>query len=435
MELSKKPLYNLSLVLQETGLKADTLRAWEKRYGLPNPARSKGGHRLYSDYDLKLINWLVQKQNEGMRISQAVSYWQELLAAGVDPLETILVSSIPKTPYLTDVPPELGDVRAEWLQQSLKFNEQLSLEILDQAFHLYPPEIVSTELIMPALSEVGDLWLKGEISVQQEHFVSEIAVRKLQALIDAAPAPVRQQQILIGAPAGEYHVISLLVMTLLIKNRGWPAIYLGSNIPLSEMEKTIQDLDIALAVMSSTRLATAAALLDAVRLFSTYNIPTAYSGWIFSQEEKLKDFIPGLYLGDDLLEAVNAVEKIIIAPDTMPKFKTITEVDQELIDKLVRNSNAIRQAVQDQYAVTGFFEASVDVSEAAGFLLADIIAALKLGSINLVKPNLVWANNLLDQREFTEMEMSGFLEIFWKALEAELGSIVDPIIQYLKSYQ
>ena len=435
MELSKKPLYNLSLVLQETGLKADTLRAWEKRYGLPNPARSKGGHRLYSDYDLQLINWLVQKQNEGMRISQAVSYWQELQAAGVDPLETIQVSSIPKTPYLTDVPPELAEVRAEWLEQSLNFNEQLSLEILDQAFHLFPPEIVSTELIMPALREVGDMWLRGEITVQQEHFVSEIAVRKLQALIDTTPTPVRQQQILIGAPAGEYHVISLLVMTLLIKNRGWPAIYLGSNIPLSEMEKTIKELDISLAVMSATRLATAAALQEAVSLFSSFDIPTAYSGWIFSQEEKLKDYIPGIYLGDDLLEAINAVEKIIIAPDTLPKFKSLPDVDQDLIDLFERQSNAIIQAVQDQYAVSDFFEPNIEISDMAGFLLTDIIAALKLGSINLVQPNLVWTSNLLDQRDMSEAELVGFIEFFTQALESELGSVTDPVVQYLKSFQ
>jgi DNA-binding transcriptional MerR regulator len=435
MELSKKPLYNLSLVLQETGLKADTLRAWEKRYGLPNPARSKGGHRLYSDYDLQLINWLVQKQNEGMRISQAVAYWQELSSAGVDPLETLQESSPPITPYLTEEPPDLADVRAEWLKQSLKFNEQISLEILDQAFNLYPPEVVSMELILPVLSEVGESWQRGEISVQQEHFVSEIAVRKLQSLIAAAPNPVRKQQILIGAPAGEYHVISLLIMSLLIKNRGWPVIYLGSNVPLAELEKAIHEADISLAVMSATRLATAAALQEAVLLFSKHDIPTAYSGWIFTQENALINYIPGIFLGSDLNEAINAVEKLIIAPDTFPEYPLPADADQKLIDLLQRKSNAIQQAVLDEYAATDYFQASVDISESAGFLLADIIAALKLGSIDLVQPNLIWASDLVDQRNFTEVEMIGFLSIFWKAIEAELGPIADPVVNYLKGYQ
>jgi DNA-binding transcriptional MerR regulator len=53
--LSKKPLFNLSMVLQETGIKADTLRAWERRYQLPAPSRTEGGHRLFSAYDIETI--------------------------------------------------------------------------------------------------------------------------------------------------------------------------------------------------------------------------------------------------------------------------------------------------------------------------------------------------------------------------------------------
>ena len=85
--LSKKPRYNLNLVVQKTGLKADTIRAWERRYQLPQPARSSGGHRLYSDYDIQLIKWLQDRQDEGMRISQAVDYWHELYSSGENPLE------------------------------------------------------------------------------------------------------------------------------------------------------------------------------------------------------------------------------------------------------------------------------------------------------------------------------------------------------------
>ncbi|MFN3334677.1 MAG: MerR family DNA-binding transcriptional regulator, partial [Caldilinea sp.] len=46
----KTPIYNLKAVVQETGLKADTLRAWERRYGVPTPQRTDSGHRLYSQY-------------------------------------------------------------------------------------------------------------------------------------------------------------------------------------------------------------------------------------------------------------------------------------------------------------------------------------------------------------------------------------------------
>src|SRR5512145_944070 len=83
---NQNPIYNLKAVVQETGLKADTLRAWERRYGLPQPERSGGGHRLYSQRDMEIIKWLIDRQEEGMSISRAVDLWRSLEEEGRDPL-------------------------------------------------------------------------------------------------------------------------------------------------------------------------------------------------------------------------------------------------------------------------------------------------------------------------------------------------------------
>ena len=84
--VSITPAYNLKVVLKETGLAADTLRAWERRYGLPVPQRTQGGHRLYSERDIHTIKWLMARQAEGLSISRAVDLWNENLASGLDPL-------------------------------------------------------------------------------------------------------------------------------------------------------------------------------------------------------------------------------------------------------------------------------------------------------------------------------------------------------------
>ena len=83
---SKTPAYNLKVVIRETGLKADTLRAWERRYGLPQPERTSGGHRLYSQRDIEIIKWLMARQQEGLSISRAVDLWRGLESEGQDPL-------------------------------------------------------------------------------------------------------------------------------------------------------------------------------------------------------------------------------------------------------------------------------------------------------------------------------------------------------------
>src|SRR5512144_2011880 len=84
--LSTTPAFNLKAVLKETGLAADTLRAWERRYGLPTPDRTAGGHRLSSQRDIETLKWLTARQAEGLSISRAVDMWNEQTASGTDPL-------------------------------------------------------------------------------------------------------------------------------------------------------------------------------------------------------------------------------------------------------------------------------------------------------------------------------------------------------------
>ena len=95
------PIYNLKVVVQETGLKPDTLRVWERRYGLPQPHRTPGGHRLYSQQDIDTLKWLVARQKEGMSISKAVQLWLNLEAEGKNPLLDLSASpSKPETGFL-----------------------------------------------------------------------------------------------------------------------------------------------------------------------------------------------------------------------------------------------------------------------------------------------------------------------------------------------
>jgi len=83
---NNEPSYNLKAVVQETGLKPDTLRAWERRYGFPEPKRTAGGHRLYSQQDINILKWLVARQKEGLSISRAVELWRQLEAEGQLPI-------------------------------------------------------------------------------------------------------------------------------------------------------------------------------------------------------------------------------------------------------------------------------------------------------------------------------------------------------------
>jgi DNA-binding transcriptional MerR regulator len=86
--IREEAIFNLKAVVQQTGLKPDTLRAWERRYGLPRPERSEGRHRLYSRRDIDTVRWLMARQREGLSISHAVELWGQIEASGQDPLRT-----------------------------------------------------------------------------------------------------------------------------------------------------------------------------------------------------------------------------------------------------------------------------------------------------------------------------------------------------------
>ena len=79
------PVYNIKAVSQMTGLLPVTLRAWERRYGLPNPQRGEQGYRLYSEEDLRTLQWLKAQVDAGMSISRAVQYLNELRESGKKP--------------------------------------------------------------------------------------------------------------------------------------------------------------------------------------------------------------------------------------------------------------------------------------------------------------------------------------------------------------
>ena len=132
------PTYNLKAVVQETGLKPDTLRAWERRYGLPEPRRTESGHRLYSQNDINLLKWLIARQEEGLNISRAVELWRRVEVEQADPFQTIagqmahLPEALPAsngTSHAVETVLAFGgdtiaQLRQAWIANCLKFDEQ-----------------------------------------------------------------------------------------------------------------------------------------------------------------------------------------------------------------------------------------------------------------------------------------------------------------------
>ena len=75
---SDRPLFNTKAVVQQTGIPAATLRAWERRYALFSPKRAENDYRLYTERDIVLLRWLRGRVEDGMSISQAIALYRHL---------------------------------------------------------------------------------------------------------------------------------------------------------------------------------------------------------------------------------------------------------------------------------------------------------------------------------------------------------------------
>ena len=145
-------MLNMKVVVKETGLKPDTLRAWEKRYGLPQPQRTAGGHRLYSQHDVEILKWLIVRQEEGLSISRAVDLWNQFQSEGQDPLIAMPLETI-EIAHTIASGATIEAIRDEWVKACMAFNEQQAEQIMTRAFALYPSDQVCIQVLMKGLSE------------------------------------------------------------------------------------------------------------------------------------------------------------------------------------------------------------------------------------------------------------------------------------------
>jgi DNA-binding transcriptional MerR regulator/methylmalonyl-CoA mutase cobalamin-binding subunit len=430
---NRTPAYNLQIVVHETGLTPDTLRVWEKRYNLPQPQRSSGGHRLYSEYDIETLRWLVARRDEGLSISRAAALWHELEAQGRDPLE---VNFKPpeqlSRPMVLATGEALARVRQSWIATCLAFNEEAAERELAQAFALYPPDTVCLEILQNGLSEIGEMWYRGEATVQQEHFASDLAMRRLHALVAALPQPTRTEHILIGCPPGEEHSFAALLLALLFRRQGWRVTYLGANMPLDKLAETLAVVRPHLVVMSAQHLQAAAALLEVATLLKAEQVPLAFGGNIFNQIPTLSAQIPGHFLGATQHRAVQQIDRLLTSRPPLPLGAEIP--------------TACRRALEHYQARQTFIEAAVYQNEisdelspaqlaaANRDLAGNILAALALGDIHFADAALAWLVALLRHQRIATLPLRRYLRAYLQAATANLGEAGTPIIRWLQGW-
>lgn len=220
-------------VARRTGLSPHVLRAWERRYGVPRPARTEGGFRLYTAEEVERL--------ERMRA---------LVARGLAPAEAARAVTAPLSRLELERPPLRALVVG--LEEALeRFDEGGSHAAIDRLLASFGLETVLAEALLPVLRRVGDRWASGEITVAQEHFAASLIRGRLMGLArgwgDGA-GPLA----LLACPEDELHDIALLIFGIALGRRGWRIVFLGADTPVGTLARAADELHPDAVVLAIT---------------------------------------------------------------------------------------------------------------------------------------------------------------------------------------
>jgi DNA-binding transcriptional MerR regulator len=204
---------------RRTGVGVELLRAWERRYGLLHPARSAGGFRLYTPTDERRVRVMQHHLAGGLAAAQAA----EAALSDVDDISQ------------RDTGGALLEIERLRLARALDaLDETGSQAALDALFAAFTVRTVLGEAILPYLADIGTRWERGDASVAQEHFASNLIRGRLLAIARGWDRGAGPRALLACAP-GELHDLPLIAFGLALADLGWRISFLGPDTPIESI--------------------------------------------------------------------------------------------------------------------------------------------------------------------------------------------------------
>ena len=207
-----------------SGIKAHTIRIWEKRYGLLIPNRTDTNIRFYTDSDLRRILNVSLLVTNGFKISKVAKFDDEKIKNAV-----IEVNNRKTTE---------SDYVERLILYMLNFDNIGFYKFVNEIIAKKGFEDAVLKVFFALFERIGMYWQVGSIFPAQEHYVTSILRQKLIAEIDKIGVENRNgQTILFFLPDGELHEISLLFYSYLAQKNGYNVIYLGQYVPFEDLAK------------------------------------------------------------------------------------------------------------------------------------------------------------------------------------------------------
>ena len=416
-----EPKYNLGWVVRQTGLSADTIRIWEKRYGIPHPQRTDGNQRLYSDHDVWLLNWLHEKTRQGVQISKAVSLWQE---------EARLMAAEQARNTLELAPPtdETERLRQSWVQACLNLDDQASTAVLDEAFSILSQPLAARQVVFAGVKSMETMWMNGEHSSHYLHYARQAASRKIYSLMGAYLANMQSQGILMLATVMEEEdPFRPVYMAYIAKMAGWKAVNAGPQMIAGPLMQTIRETSASALILVANHLHTAANAYQLLHEIQS-ELPVFYCGTFFELHPEIRERFPGVFLQEPWESQIIKIAGLL---DQAFKYQGLPPCTDcaDYLDKYQQIRLLVEQ--ESQHAIPPAVLQDQHFAMANYFMQRGITAAMQLGQLSYLEEDLVWIHRLISNMGFGEQVMPAYVMTYRDAVTRLAGSELQPLEEAL----
>ena len=208
-----------------SGIKAHTIRIWEKRYRLIEPQRTDTNIRTYSDEDVRRILNVALLVKNGYKISSVAAFDVERLQAEVLRINRNL-----------NEPEKNID---QLIFQTVNLDTFGFEELMDKIITEYGFSATIQEIIFPFFDRIGILWQAGSIFTAHEHFVSNLVRKKLIIETDMLVNQESSKTILFFLRENEWHELGLLYFNFLATQAGFRSVYMGQSLPFGDLSNLL----------------------------------------------------------------------------------------------------------------------------------------------------------------------------------------------------
>jgi DNA-binding transcriptional MerR regulator len=219
-------VYSIGDLEKLSGIKAHTIRVWEKRYALLNPKRTDSNIRYYGDRDLRQLMNVAILKKKGMRISQIAALSPADMKSKVRGANQNNAAGHPQIDALTLAMIEFDQVHFD--------------KLMDSYIHSMGFETCMVEVIYPLLNKLSILWMTGSIKPVQEQFMTLMIRNRIISAINELPAPQSDFTFLLFLPEGENQEISLLFLEYVLRARSIQGVNIGQNVSLEDIQDTCE---------------------------------------------------------------------------------------------------------------------------------------------------------------------------------------------------